>query len=48
MEEKVGEIYTEFDSRRKAFEAKIADEEDLRELESLVKNKGKKVGGGNE
>ena len=48
MEEKVSEIYTEFDSRRKAFEAKIADEEDLRELESLVKNKGKKVGGGDD
>ncbi len=48
MEEKVNEIYTEFDARRKAFEAKIADEEDLKELENLVKNKRKKVGGGDE
>lgn len=47
MEEKVSEIYAEFDVRRKAFEAKIADEEDLKELESLVKNKRKKVGGKN-
>jgi hypothetical protein len=38
MEERVGEIYSKFDSRRKSFEAKIADEEDLKELESLVKN----------
>lgn len=41
MEEKVNEIYGEFDSRRRGFEAKIADEEDLKELESLVKNKDK-------
>ena len=47
MEEKVSEIYTEFDSRRKAFEAKIADEEDLKELENLVKNKRNKAGGKN-
>jgi hypothetical protein len=47
MEEKVSEIYTEFDARRKAFEAKIADEEDLKELESLVKNKRNKAGGKN-
>lgn len=47
MEEKVNEIYTEFDARRKAFEAKMADEEDLKELENLVKNKRKKVGGKN-
>lgn len=47
MEEKVGEVYEEFDARRKAFEAKMADEEDLKELENLVKNKRKKVGGKN-
>ena len=39
MEEKVNEIYGEFDSKRRAFEAKTADEEDLRELENLIKNK---------
>ena len=42
MEEKVNEIYEEFDSKRKIKEAKIADEEDLKELENLVKNKRKK------
>ena len=39
MEEKVSEIYDDFDSTRKSFEAKIADEEDLKELENLIKNK---------
>jgi hypothetical protein len=39
MEEKVREIYEDFDLRRKAFEVKIADEEDLKELENLIKNK---------
>ena len=41
MEEKVNEMYSEFDSRRKAMEVKIADEEDLKELENLVKSKKK-------
>jgi len=39
MEEKVNEIYEDFDNKRKEFEAKIADEEDLKELENLIKNK---------
>jgi hypothetical protein len=39
MEEKVNEIYENFDNKRKEFEAKIADEEDLKELENLIKNK---------
>lgn len=39
MEEKVREIYDEFDARRKNFEAKMADDEDLKELESMIKNK---------
>ena len=39
MEEKIGEIYDEFDSQRKDFDAKIADEEDLKELERVVKGK---------
>jgi hypothetical protein len=38
-EEKVREIYDQFDARRKACEAKMADDEDLKELENLVKNK---------
>ena len=32
MEEKVTEIYEDFESRRKAYDAKIADEEDLKDL----------------
>ncbi len=39
MEEKLNEIYEDFDNKRKEFEAKIADEEDLKELENLIKNK---------
>jgi hypothetical protein len=39
MEEKLNEIYEDFDNKRKDFEAKIADEEDLKELENLIKNK---------
>lgn len=42
MEQKVREIYDEFDARRKSYEAKMADDEDLKELENLVKNKNKK------
>lgn len=41
MEEKVREIYEDFDSRRKAYDAKIADEEDLKELENLIKKSKK-------
>ena len=41
MEEKVREIYEDFDSRRKAYYAKIADEEDLKELENLIKKSKK-------
>lgn len=41
MEQKVREIYDEFDARRKAYESKMADDEDLKELENLVKNKNK-------
>jgi molecular chaperone HtpG len=36
-----------FKADRKDFEAKIADEEDLKELENLVKNKRNKAGGKN-
>lgn len=37
MEEKVQEIYGQFDARRKALEASNADKEDLEELEKQVK-----------
>jgi hypothetical protein len=37
MEEKVREIYEDSDSRRKAFDTKIGDKEDLKELENLIK-----------
>jgi hypothetical protein len=41
MAEKVREIYEDFDFKRKAFDAKIADEEDLKELENLIKKNKK-------
>ena len=37
MEEKVRGIYDQFDQKRKQIEAKIADLEDLRSLEELIK-----------
>ncbi len=39
MEEKVNQIYSDFDKKRKKDEAKIADEEDLKDLENLIKEK---------
>lgn len=42
MEQKVREIYNEFDNRRKFYEAKMADDDDLKELENLIKNNNKK------
>ena len=42
MEERVREIYDLFDQQRKPYDAKLADEEDLRELEQqLSKRKDK-------
>ena len=42
MEERVREIYEVFDQQRKTYDAKLADEEDLRELEQkLSKRKDK-------
>lgn len=38
MEKKVREIYEEFDTRRKAFEALQADEEEIEELKKLEEN----------
>lgn len=38
MEKQVREIYEQFDSRRKAFEAQQADEEEIEELKKLTEN----------
>jgi hypothetical protein len=38
MEQKVREIYVEFDARRKAFEADLADKQDVEEIEAVIKN----------
>lgn len=38
MEKQVCEIYEQFDSRRKAFEAQQADEEEIEELKKLTEN----------
>ena len=35
MEQKLREVYEEFDSRRKSFEARAADEEDLEALHTI-------------
>lgn len=37
MEEKVREIYTDFDARRKAYEADLADKQDVKEIEDAIK-----------
>ena len=37
MEEAVKEIYERFDTKRKAYEARLADEDDLRLLEEMAK-----------
>jgi len=37
MEQKVREIYSEFDQRRKAYEADLADKQDLQEIEDTIK-----------
>ncbi len=42
MEEQVAEVYEKFDLRRKEFDAKLADDQDLEELERL-ENKIKKL-----
>lgn len=41
MEEKVREIYASFDAKRKAYEASLADEEELKALEKMIKEKEK-------
>ena len=42
MENKVREIYSEFDTKRKEFNAKLADENDLKNIENEIKNSKKK------
>ena len=37
MEQKVREIYDEFDERRKAYEADMADKQDIQEIEATIK-----------
>ena len=37
MEQKVREIYEAFDARRKAYEAEMADKQDIEELEDIIK-----------
>lgn len=37
MEERVREIYAQFDQKRKAYDAQLADEQDLKEIEGEVK-----------
>ena len=37
MEQKVREIYDAFDARRKAYEAEMADKQDIEELEDIIK-----------
>jgi len=39
MEQKVSKIYDEFNSRRKAFEAELADQQEIEEIESIIKNR---------
>ena len=43
MEQKVREIYSEFDARRKAYEADLADKQDIDEIEGIIKKKRKSV-----
>ncbi len=42
MEEYVRKIYKEFDTRRKKYEAELADNEDLKALESIERKLKKK------
>ena len=39
MEQMVRKIYTEFDGRRKAYEADLADKQDIIEIEDKIKNR---------
>ena len=39
MEQKVSKIYDEFNSRRNAFEAELADQQEIEEIESIIKKR---------
>ncbi|MBN1317260.1 MAG: virulence RhuM family protein, partial [Anaerolineales bacterium] len=43
MEQKAREIYAEFDARRKAYEADLADKQDVEEIEAIIKKQNKKI-----
>ena len=43
MEQKAREIYSEFDDRRKAYEADLADKQDVQEIEDIIKKQDKSL-----
>jgi hypothetical protein len=43
MEQKIREIYSEFDDRRKAYEADLADKQDVQEIEDIIKKQNKSL-----
>ncbi len=43
MEQKVRDIYAEFDARRKAYEADLADKQDVLEIEDIIKKQNKSL-----
>ena len=43
MEQKGREIYSEFDDRRKAYEADLADKQDVQEIEDIIKKQNKSL-----
>jgi hypothetical protein len=43
MEQKVREIYSKFDDRRKAYEADMADKQDVKEIEDIIKKQDKSL-----
>jgi len=43
MEQIVREIYDEFDDRRKAYEADLADKQDVQEIEDIIKKQNKSL-----
>jgi hypothetical protein len=43
MEQKIREILAEFDARRKAYEADLADKQDVKEIEDTIKKQKNNV-----
>lgn len=43
MEQKIRKIYAEFDARRKAYEADLADKQDIEEIEAILKGQDKNL-----